>query len=66
MFSDYKKDFSNNNILNGKTSFCAITNVNYSLTDSEFKTITINNMLQIFMSLGEHVSPGNIRLIDLI
>lgn len=50
----------------GMTAFCAIANVNYNLTYSEFKTIAINCMLRIFMSLCEHVSPGNVRVIDFI
>ena len=50
----------------GRTSFCSIANVNYILTDSKFKTIAINCVLQIVTSLCEHASPGNVRLIDLI
>ena len=50
----------------GRNLFCAIANVNYILTDSKFKTIAINCVLQIFTSLCEHASPGNVRLIDLI
>lgn len=66
LFSDYRHDFSNNKIIYGRNSFYATANVNYNLKDSKFETIAINYILQIFMSLCEHVSPGNVTLIDLI